>query len=154
MTKKRNLTEAEAGLFSGIKKPLNATEQAILEKYNSGMTKQADISEVIGKDKATVSRALKRIREDYPELLQEQPQKPVKEQKSTETIKSTTEVSKWQEKENTKPQKDFFKLDLGEYGGYVRDIAWYNRTTVTAYLQGLIARDAEANSEIWEIIKK
>ena len=146
MTKKRNLTEAAAqataGLFSGIKKPLNATEQAILEKYNAGMTKQTDISEATGKDKGTVSRALKRIREDYPELLQEQPQKPAEQPKKPEETKQK------------KPLKDYFKLDLDEYGGYVRDMAWYNRTTVTAYLQGLIAKDAEANAEIWEKIKK
>ena len=146
MTKKRNLTEAAAqataGLFSGIKKPLNATEQAILEKYNAGMTKQTDISEATGKDKGTVSRALKRIREDYPELLQEQPQKPAEQPKKPEPMKQK------------KPLKDYFKLDLDEYGGYVRDMAWYNRTTVTAYLLGLIAKDAEANAEIWEKIKK
>lgn len=151
MTKKRNLTEAAAqataGLFSGIKKPLNATEQAILEKYNAGMTKQTDISEATGKDKGTVSRALKRIREDYPELLQEQPKKP-------EPMESKTEPKKPQETKQKKPLKDYFKLDLDEYGGYVRDMAWYNRTTVTAYLQGLIAKDAEANAEIWEKIKK
>lgn len=154
MTKKRNLTEAAAeataGLFSGIKKPLNATEQAILEKYNAGMTKQTDISEATGKDKGTVSRALKRIREDYPELLQEQPQKPSEEPKK----ESESELKKPQEAAQKKPLKDYFKLDLDEYGGYVRDMAWYNRTTVTAYLQGLIAKDAEANAEIWEKIKK
>ena len=154
MTKKRNLTEAAAeataGLFSGIKKPLNATEQAILEKYNAGMTKQTDISEATGKDKGTVSRALKRIREDYPELLQEQPQKPSEEPKK----ESESELKKPQEAAQKKPIKDYFKLDLDEYGGYVRDMAWYNRTTVTAYLQGLIAKDAEENAEIWEKIKK
>lgn len=154
MTKKRNLTEAAAeataGLFSGIKKPLNATEQAILEKYNAGMTKQTDISEATGKDKGTVSRALKRIREDYPELLQEQPQKPSEEPEK----ESESELKKPQEAAQKKPLKDYFKLDLDKYGGYVRDMAWYNRTTVTAYLQGLIAKDAEANAEIWEKIKK
>lgn len=158
MTKKRNLTEAAAeataGLFSGIKKPLNATEQAILEKYNAGMTKQTDISEATGKDKGTVSRALKRIREDYPELLQEQPQKPAEQPKKPEPMESKTEPKKPQETKQKKHLKDYFKLDLDEYGGYVRDMAWYNRTTVTAYLQGLIAKDAEANAEIWEKIKK
>lgn len=158
MTKKRSLTEAAAeataGLFSGVKRSLNDTERVILEKYNAGMTKQADISEVTGKDKATVSRALKRIKEDYPELLQEQPQKLAEEPKKPEPMESKTEPKKPQETTQKKPLKDYFKLDLDEYGGYVRDMAWYNRTTVTAYLQGLIAKDAEANAEIWEKIKK
>ena len=64
-------SETKADQQEDTRKPLNDTEKAVLEKYNSGMTVQNDIAESIGKDKAGVSRALKRIREEYPELLQE-----------------------------------------------------------------------------------
>ena len=63
--------QAEAERQEDTRKPLNDTEKAVLEKYNAGMTVQTEIAEAIGKDPAGVSRALKRIREEYPELLQE-----------------------------------------------------------------------------------
>lgn len=80
--KKKDLSaaaaEATQRLFSAagenegapIRKQLNGTEQKILELYNAGTVVQKDIADKIGKDKGTVSRALKRIREEYPEKLQ------------------------------------------------------------------------------------
>ena len=102
MTKFFTGAEAEADRQEDTRKPLNDTEKAVLEKYNSGMTVQNDIAESIGKDKAGVSRALKRIREEYPELLQEpefesgsaaetpqaEPQKPAEAMKQPEPIES------------------------------------------------------------------
>lgn len=64
-------SETKADQQEDTRKPLNDTEKAVLEKYNAGMTVQTEIAEAIGKDPAGVSRALKRIREEYPELLQE-----------------------------------------------------------------------------------
>ena len=119
MTKFFTGAEAEADRQEDTRKPLNDTEKAVLEKYNSGMTVQNDIAESIGKDKAGVSRALKRIREEYPELLQEpdagsgsaaetpqaEPQKPVEATKQSETIKSKAEPEEPQETAQDKPQK-------------------------------------------------
>lgn len=129
MTKKRNLTEfateVTEGFFYGVKKPLNATEQAILEKYNAGMTKQTDIAESIGKDKGTVSRALKRIREEFPEMLQEDPQKPVEEPKNLDS-KNKPEIKKTQET----PQK--VKKQVFSFRAALTDIArWKAYTTAT-----------------------
>lgn len=53
------------------RKPLNDTEKRILELYNSGMTVQKDIADTIGKHKSAVSRAMARIREEFPELINE-----------------------------------------------------------------------------------
>lgn len=111
--------EAEAERQEDTRKPLNDTEKSVLEKYNSGMTVQNDIAESIGKDKAGVSRALKRIREEYPELLQEpdagsgsaadepqtEPQKPTEATKQPEPIESKEEPEKPQEMAQEKPQK-------------------------------------------------
>ena len=119
MTKFFTGAEAEADRQEDTRKPLNDTEKAVLEKYNSGMTVQNDIAEAIGKDKAGVSRALKRIREEYPELLQEpeagsgsaaetpqaEPQKPAEATKPAETIESKPEPEKPQETAQEKPQK-------------------------------------------------
>ena len=119
MTKFFTGAEAEADRQEDTRKPLNDTEKAVLEKYNSGMTVQNDIAESIGKDKAGVSRALKRIREEYPELLQEpefesgsaaetpqaEPQKPAEAMKQPEPIESKEEPEKPQETAQEKPQK-------------------------------------------------
>ena len=140
-------------MTENTRKPLNEKEQIILKQYNSGMIKQVDISKLTGIDTATVCRGLKHIKKEYPELLNEQPQKPTEKPKKQESIESKPEPEKAQKKANTKPQKDYFKLDLGEYGTYIRDMAWYNRTTATAYIQDLIAKDAAENSEIWKKIK-
>ena len=119
MTKFFTGAEAEADRQGDTRKPLNDTEKAVLEKYNSGMTVQNDIAESIGKDKAGVSRALKRIREEYPELLQEpesesgsaaetpqaEPQKPAEAMKQPEPIESKEEPEKPQETAQEKPQK-------------------------------------------------
>ena len=111
--------QAEAERQEDTRKPLNDTEKAVLEKYNAGMTVQTEIAEAIGKDTAGVSRALKRIREEYPELLQEpdagngsaaeepqiEPQKPAEAMKQPEPIESKEEPEKPQETAQEKPQK-------------------------------------------------
>lgn len=111
--------QAEAERQEDTRKPLNDTEKAVLEKYNAGMTVQTEIAEAIGKDPAGVSRALKRIREEYPELLQEpdagngsaadepqtEPQKPTEATKQPEPIESKEEPEKPQETAQEKPQK-------------------------------------------------
>ena len=111
--------EAEAERQEDTRKPLNDTEKAALEKYNSGMTVQNDIAESIGKDKAGVSRALKHIREEYPELLQEpdaasgsaaetpqtEPQKTAEATKQPETGERKAEPEEPQETAQEKPQQ-------------------------------------------------
>ena len=111
--------QAEAERQEDTRKPLNDTEKVVLEKYNAGMTVQTEIAEAIGKDPAGVSRALKRIREEYPELLQEpdagsgsaadepqtDPQKPTEATKQPEPIESKEEPEKPQETAQEKPQK-------------------------------------------------
>lgn len=111
--------QAEAERQEDTRKPLNDTEKAVLEKYNAGMTVQTEIAEAIGKDPAGVSRALKRIREEYPELLQEpdagsgsaadepqtEPQKPTEAMKQPEPIESKEEPEKPQETAQEQPQK-------------------------------------------------
>lgn len=112
-------SETKADQQEDTRKPLNDTEKAVLEKYNAGMTVQTEIAEAIGKDPAGVSRALKRIREEYPELLQEpdagsgsaadepqtEPQKPTEATKQPEPIESKEEPEKPQETAQEKPQK-------------------------------------------------
>lgn len=112
-------SETKADQQEDTRKPLNDTEKAVLEKYNAGMTVQTEIAEAIGKDPAGVSRALKRIREEYPELLQEpdagsgsaaeepqtEPQKPAEAMKQPEPIESKEEPEKPQETAQEKPQK-------------------------------------------------
>ena len=112
-------SETKADQQEDTRKPLNDTEKAVLEKYNAGMTVQKEIAEAIGKDPAGVNRALKRIREEYPELLQEpdtvsgsdtkeaakQPEKPAEATKPAETIESKPEPEKPQETAQEKPQK-------------------------------------------------
>lgn len=112
-------SETKADQQEDTRKPLNDTEKAVLEKYNAGMTVQKEIAEAIGKDPAGVNRALKRIREEYPELLQEpdtvsgseakeatkQPEKPEEATKPAETIESKPEPEKPQETAQEKPQK-------------------------------------------------
>lgn len=119
MTKFFTGAEAEADRQEDTRKPLNDTEKAVLEKYNAGMTVQKEIAEAIGKDPAGVNRALKRIREEYPELLQEpdagsgsaadepqtDPQKPTEATKQPEPIESKEEPEKPQETAQEKPQK-------------------------------------------------
>ena len=112
-------SETKADQQEDTRKPLNDTEKAVLEKYNAGMTVQKEIAEAIGKDPAGVNRALKRIREEYPELLQEpdtvsgseakeatkQPEKPEEATKPAETIESKPEPEKPQETAQEQPQK-------------------------------------------------
>lgn len=176
MASKKSYLEKAAGemtkFFTGAdqqddtRKPLNDTEKAVLEKYNSGMTVQNDIAESIGKDKAGVSRALKRIREEYPELLQEpdagsgsaaetpqtEPQKPAEAMKQPETVESKAEPEEPQEKPR-KPQKNYIKFNLGEYTDYVKTMAGFKKTNVTNYIQDLIAEDMERNADIYEKLK-
>ena len=117
-------SETKADQQEDTRKPLNDTEKAVLEKYNAGMTVQKEIAEAIGKDPAGVNRALKRIREEYPELLQEpdtvsgsdtkeaakQPEKPAEATKPAETIESKPEPEKPQETAQEQPQKPEKKL--------------------------------------------
>lgn len=170
MTKFFTGAEAEADRQEDTRKPLNDTEKAVLEKYNSGMTVQNDIAESIGKDKAGVSRALKRIREEYPELLQEpdagsgsaadepqtEPQKPTEATKQPEPIESKEEPEEPQETAQDKPQKpqkNYIKFNLGEYTDYVKTMAGFKKTNVTNYIQDLIAEDMERNADIYEKLK-
>ena len=170
MTKFFTGAEAEADRQEDTRKPLNDTEKAVLEKYNSGMTVQNDIAEAIGKDKAGVSRALKRIREEYPELLQEpeagsgsaaetpqaEPQKPAEATKQPETVESKPEPEKPQEtaqEQPQKPEKNYIKFNLGQYTDYVKTMAGFRQTNVTNYIQDLIAEDMEKNAEIYEKLK-
>ena len=137
--------EAEAERQEDTRKPLNDTEKAVLEKYNSGMTVQNDIAESIGKDKAGVSRALKHIREEYPELLQEpdaasgsaaetpqtEPQKPAEATKQPETVESKAEPEEPQETAQDKPQKPK-KKQVFSFRAEVDDIArWKAYSTAT-----------------------
>lgn len=170
MTKFFTGAESEADQQEDTRKPLNDTEKAVLEKYNSGMTVQNDIAEAIGKDKAGVSRALKRIREEYPELLQEpeagsgsaaetpqaEPQKPAEATKQPETVESKPEPEKPQEtaqEQPQKPEKNYIKFNLGQYTDYVKTMAGFRQTNVTNYIQDLIAEDMEKNAEIYEKLK-
>ena len=162
--------QAEAERQEDTRKPLNDTEKAVLEKYNAGMTVQTEIAEAIGKDPAGVSRALKRIREEYPELLQEpdtvsgsdtkeaakQPEKPAEATKPAETIESKPEPEKPQEtaqEQPQKPEKNYIKFNLGQYTDYVKTMAGFRQTNVTNYIQDLIAEDMEKNAEIYEKLK-
>ena len=137
--------EAEAERQEDTRKPLNDTEKAALEKYNAGMTDQTEIAEAIGKDPAGVSRALKRIREEYPELLQEpeagsgsaaetpqaEPQKPAEATKQPETIESKAEPEEPQETAQDKPQKPK-KKQVFSFRAEVDDIArWKAYSTAT-----------------------
>lgn len=137
--------QAEAERQEDTRKPLNDTEKAVLEKYNSGMTVQNDIAESIGKDKAGVSRALKHIREEYPELLQEpdaasrsaaetpqtEPQKPAEATKQPETVESKAEPEEPQETAQDKPQKPK-KKQVFSFRAEVDDIArWKAYSTAT-----------------------
>lgn len=145
MTKFFTGAEAEADRQEDTRKPLNDTEKAVLEKYNSGMTVQNDIAEAIGKDKAGVSRALKRIREEYLELLQEpeagsgsaaetpqaEPQKPAEATKQPETVESKAEPEEPQETAQEKPQKPK-KKQVFSFRAEVDDIArWKAYSTAT-----------------------
>lgn len=163
-------SETKADQQEDTRKPLNDTEKAVLEKYNAGMTVQKEIAEAIGKDPAGVNRALKRIREEYPELLQEpdagsgseakeatkQPEKPEEATKPAETIESKPEPEKPQEtaqEQPQKPEKNYIKFNLGQYTDYVKTMAGFRQTNVTNYIQDLIAEDMEKNAEIYEKLK-
>lgn len=163
-------SETKADQQEDTRKPLNDTEKAVLEKYNAGMTVQKEIAEAIGKDPAGVNRALKRIREEYPELLQEpdtvsgsdtkeaakQPEKPAEATKPAETIESKPEPEKPQEtaqEQPQKPEKNYIKFNLGQYTDYVKTMAGFRQTNVTNYIQDLIAEDMEKNAEIYEKLK-
>lgn len=50
-------------------KPLSGTEKKVLELHNSGVSPQIRIAEKLGIDAGTVSRALNRIEQDFPELM-------------------------------------------------------------------------------------
>lgn len=163
-------SETKADQQEDTRKPLNDTEKAVLEKYNAGMTVQKEIAEAIGKDPEGVNRALKRIREEYPELLQEpdtvsgseakeatkQPQKPAEATKQPEPIESKEEPEKPQEtaqEQPQKPEKNYIKFNLGQYTDYVKTMAGFRQTNVTNYIQDLIAEDMEKNAEIYEKLK-
>lgn len=152
--------QAEAERQEDTRKPLNDTEKAVLEKYNAGMTVQTEIAEAIGKDPAGVSRALKRIREEYPELLQEPDTVSGSEAKEAtkqpETVESKPEPEKPQEtaqEQPQKPEKNYIKFNLGQYTDYVKTMAGFRQTNVTNYIQDLIAEDMEKNAEIYEKLK-
>ena len=163
-------SETKADQQEDTRKPLNDTEKAVLEKYNGGMTVQTEIAAAIKKDKATVSRALSHIKNEYPELLQEpdtgsgsdtkeatkQPEKPTEATKPAETIESKPEPEKPQEmaqEQPQKPEKNYIKFNLGHYRDYVKTMAGFRQTNVTNYIQDLIAEDMEKNAEIYEKLK-
>lgn len=158
-------SETKADQQEDTRKPLNDTEKAVLEKYNGGMTVQTEIAAAIKKDKATVSRALSHIKNEYPELLQEpdnakevtkQPEKPTEATKPAETIESKPEPEKPQEtaqEHPQKPEKNYIKFNLGQYTDYVKTMAGFRQTNVTNYIQDLIAEDMEKNAEIYEKLK-
>ena len=125
-------SETKADQQEDTRKPLNDTEKAVLEKYNGGMTVQTEIAAAIKKDKATVSRALSHIKNEYPELLQEpdtgsgsdtkeatkQPEKPTEATKQPEPIESKEEPEKPQEmaqEQPQKPEKNYIKFNLWQY---------------------------------------
>ena len=117
-------SETKADQQEDTRKPLNDTEKAVLEKYNAGMTVQTEIAEAIGKDPAGVSRALKRIREEYPELLQEPDAgsgsavKDTEGQQETKTAdmpqEGKTFIIKRQESEPEPPKKITLMIDEPE----------------------------------------
>lgn len=149
-------SEAEAERQEHTRKPLNDTEKAVLEKYNGGMTVQTEIAEVIKKDPAGVSRALKRIREEYPELLQEQesrsgsaaetphtePQKPTEATKQSEMVEGKPEPEKLQKTVQEKPQKSK-KKQVFSFRAEVDDIArWKAYSTATRQTMESIGNSA------------
>ena len=163
-------SETKADQQEDTRKPLNDTEKAVLEKYNGGMTVQTEIAAAIKKDKATVSRALSHIRNEYPELLQEpdskngsdakeaskQPEKPEEVTKPAETIESKPEPEKPQEtaqEQPQKPEKNYIKFNLGQYTDYVKTMAGFRQTNVTNYIQDLIAEDMKKNTELYKTLK-
>ena len=163
-------SETKADQQEDTRKPLNDTEKAVLEKYNGGMTVQTEIAAAIKKDKATVSRALSHIKNEYPELLQEpdtgsgsdtkeatkQPEKPTEATKPAETIESKPEPEKPQEmaqEQPQKPEKNYIKFNRGQYTDYVKTMAGFRQTNVTNYIQDLIAEEMEKNAEIYEKLK-
>lgn len=145
MTKFFTGAESEADQQEDTRKPLNDTEKAVLEKYNGGMTVQTEIAAAIKKDKATVSRALSHIKNEYPELLQEpdtgsgsdtkeaakQPEKPAEVTKQPETVESKAEPEEPQETAQDKPQKPK-KKQVFSFRAEVDDIArWKAYSTAT-----------------------
>ena len=122
------------------KKPLNETERRALELYNKGF-KQSEMVRAMQKNKSTISRALKRVKEDYPELLKvsEKVQIPVGEHKPKNSLTVEKEFS-----------KQYLKLDLGTYGEYLRTMAGFRHVSLTKYIQGLISEDMDKNSELFE----
>lgn len=154
--------QAEAERQEDTRKPLNDTEKAVLEKYNAGMTVQTEIAEAIGKDPAGVSRALKRIREEYPELLQEpdagsgsaaetpqtEPQKPAEATKQPETVESKAEPEEPQETAQDKPQKPK-KKQVFSFRAEVDDIArWKAYSTATG-----LTMESVGNAAMTEFLK-
>lgn len=133
-------SETKADQQEDTRKPLNDTEKAVLEKYNGGMTVQTEIAAAIGKDKATVSRALSHIKNEYPELLQEpdnakevtkQPEKPTEATKPAETIESKPEPEKPQETAQEQPQKPV-KKQVFSFRAGINDISrWKAYSTAT-----------------------
>ena len=163
-------SETKADQQEDTRKPLNDTEKAVLEKYNGGMTLGKEIAAAIGKNKATVSRALSHIKNEYPELLQEpdtvsgseakeaakQPEKPAEATEPAETIESKPEPEKPQEtaqEQPQKPEKNYIKFNLGQYTDYVKTMAGFRQTNVTNYIQDLIAEDMKKNTELYKTLK-
>lgn len=115
MTKFFTGAEAEVDQQENARKPLNDTEKAVLEKYNSGTTVQAEIAADIKRDRATVSRALSHIKNEYPELLQE-------------PIESKPEPEKSQETAQDKPQKP--KKKVFSFRAGIDDIAHWKAYSI------------------------
>ena len=58
-----------------------------------------------------------------------------------------------QQEHKAHPKNYRFNLNIPmKYKNYLQEIAWQNRTTITEYLVGLVAADAEKHPEILEKI--
>ena len=59
-----------------------------------------------------------------------------------------------QQEHKAHPKNYRFNLNIPlKYKDYLQEIAWQNRTTITEYLVGLVAADAEKHPEILEKIE-
>lgn len=159
-------------------KPLTANEEKILEAYNRGITSPTEIGKKTGINRGTVSKALKRIKGEYPELItvqaepehgqermdaQDAPQAPRQPHIATKAEKaniSPQAEEKPENKANTKQKKQVFSFrarpeDIATWKAYAtaagQTMEIVGAAAMNEYVSGHELTDAE--KAIFEAMK-
>lgn len=141
----------------------------VVELYNSGHT-LLEIGNLLGRDKSTISKQLKAVREENPEAVRkpEQHKRPKKSSEPKDALISMPEPENPPEEtpetssaySENKPVKrkssppDYLQLDIAGYRTYLREMSGFRGQSITHYLRQLIKADMQKNQELYDELEK